>query len=171
MNAPQKTGMSLPLPEVPKASWKMTCSRCKTEVEFPPSSSGQIIRSRPCPCCGLEVDLYFPSERLPEQTAKLAKTDVAQQPSGSRPEALFKAIGLIAFLVFLGGIIGTAYYFLFYTTNLPGSEYVNLERLDTRRDGIIICLAASGVGFFASLIWMFLYAISAAGQNPKDGKS
>jgi predicted RNA-binding Zn-ribbon protein involved in translation (DUF1610 family) len=52
---PKKQGISLPLPQIPEATWKMSCDRCRGQVEFPASIVGQRF---PCPHCGIEITLH-----------------------------------------------------------------------------------------------------------------
>ena len=88
---------------------------------------------------------------------------------GSQPannEAL-DTIGGIALLLFIGGIVCIIYFFYFYATANPGAEYVNLERLNTRQDGIIIGVGASVVGVFMFIILLFL---AAGNQNNSKAK-
>ena len=83
---------------------------------------------------------------------------------GSQPannEAL-DTIGGIGLLLFVGGIVCTIYFFHFYATANPGADYVNLERLNTRQDGIIVGVAACLIGFLTFIFCMFMYA----GQKP-----
>lgn len=155
--------MALPLPENSKGNWKMSCSRCETEVEFPTSREGQTI---PCPRCGLEVVLYLPRQESPKEIPQLNNTKAGQQPQDSGPEKLWETIGLVGGLVFVGGIICVAYYFHFYPTSNLDSQYVSLERLNTRQDGIIIGVAACIIGFLTLAICIFLHAITVASQKP-----
>jgi hypothetical protein len=57
----------------------------------------------------------------------------------------------LGILLFLGGIGAAIYYFLFYPVANPGSEYVNLERLSNRNNGVIIGALACFVGFVLTI--------------------
>lgn len=90
-----------------------------------------------------------------------------EQNDNSKAGLPIEYIGGISAMLFVGGIVATVYYFLFYPVANPGEEYVNLERLNNRQDGIIIGVGACVVGLIIFLVCMFLSVLNYAARDNK----
>lgn len=115
---------------------------------------------------------YRPTQRSPLATQNQLQVydapDLKQQTALRQNKtdiAVCEFIGSIGGLLFLGGIAATVYYFHFYSVANPGTDYVNLERLNTRQDGIIIGVGACLVGLAVFVVCMFLLGMQYAARD------
>jgi len=86
--------------------------------------------------------------------------DVQNAGGKSESNPFLENVAGVGGLLFFGGIACTVYFFQFYSTANPGSDYVNLERLNTRQDGIIIGVGACLVGLIVFLVCVFSMALN-----------